>query len=120
MFPLYLFGEITLNTRLLNFLVQKQVPVHVFNYYGYYSGSYYPREYLNSGFLLVNQVNHYNHRQKRLDLARSFVSGAFATLFLSAVSTILPASVEASDVRAPLELLRRARAGWPAAARRVQ
>ena len=50
---LYLFGELDLNTKLLNFLAQKHIPFHVFNYYGYYSGSYYPREYLNSGSLLV-------------------------------------------------------------------
>ena len=50
---LYLYGEIDLNTRLLNFLAQKSVTAHVFNYYGYYAGSYYPREYLNSGYLLV-------------------------------------------------------------------
>ena len=77
---LYLFGEITLNTRLLNFLAQKQVAVHVFNYYGYYSGSYYPREYLNSGFLLVNQVGHYSRHHQRLNLARSFVAGAIFSM----------------------------------------
>ena len=37
---LYLYGEIDLNTRLLNFLAQKNVTAHVFNFYGYYSGSY--------------------------------------------------------------------------------
>ena len=73
---LYLFGEIDLNTRLLNFLSQKQIPVHVFNYYGYYSGTYYPREYLISGFLVVNQVQHYEKNSKRLTIAREFVSSA--------------------------------------------
>ncbi len=70
----YLYGEIDLNTKLLNFLAQKQVPVHVFNYYGYYSGTYYPREYLNSGFLTVKQVQHYERDTKRLPIAREFVS----------------------------------------------
>jgi len=63
---IYLFGEIELNTRLLNFLAQKQIPVHIFNYYGYYSGTYYPREYLISGFLVVNQVQHYEKNLYRL------------------------------------------------------
>ena len=72
----YLYGEIDLNTRLLNFLTQKQVPVHVFNYYGYYSGTYYPREYLISGFLTVKQVQHYERKSKRLPIAREFVSAA--------------------------------------------
>jgi CRISP-associated protein Cas1 len=77
---LYLFGEIDLNTRVINFLSQNNIPVHVFNYYGFYSGSYYPREYLNSGFLLVKQVSHYSNSKKRLALAREFVRTAAANL----------------------------------------
>ena len=73
---LYLYGELDLNTRLLNFLSQKQIALHVFNYYGYYSGSYYPREYLNSGSLLVKQVQHYEKPAKRMAIASEFVSAA--------------------------------------------
>ena len=40
---IYLFGEHNLNTKLLNFISQKGIIIHVFNYYGFYSGSYYPR-----------------------------------------------------------------------------
>jgi CRISPR-associated protein Cas1 len=72
----YAFGEIDFNTKLFNYLAQKGIPVHVFNYYGFYSGSYYPRETLNSGQLLVKQVNHYTNMRRRLALARAFVSGA--------------------------------------------
>lgn len=73
---LYLYGELDLNTRLLNFLARKHIPLHVFNYYGYYSGTYYPREYLNSGFLTVKQVQHYERNAKRMPIAREFVAGA--------------------------------------------
>ncbi len=73
---LYFYGELDMNTKLLNFLAQKQIPFHVFNYYGYYSGSYYPREYLNSGSLLVKQVQHYEKRAKRMCLAQEFVASA--------------------------------------------
>ena len=73
---LYFYGELDLNTKLLNFLAQKHIAFHVFNYYGYYSGSYYPREYLNSGSLLVKQVQHYEKRTKRMVLAHEFVESA--------------------------------------------
>ena len=73
---LYLYGELDLNTKLLNFLSQKKVVLHLFNYYGFYAGSYYPREYLNSGFLLVQQVEHYQSSAKRLFIAKCFVNGA--------------------------------------------
>ncbi len=73
---IYAFGELDFNTKLFNYLAQKGIPVHIFNYYGFYSGSYYPRETLNSGRLLVKQVNHYTGKQKRIALARAFVDAA--------------------------------------------
>jgi CRISPR-associated protein Cas1 len=73
---LYLYGEINLNTWLLNFLAQKNVTAHVFNYYGYYAGSYYSREYLNSGFLLVQQVANYQLKKKHLVIARELIKVA--------------------------------------------
>jgi CRISPR/Cas system-associated endonuclease Cas1 len=77
---LYLFGEVDLNTRLLNFLSQKKIPLHVFNYYGFYSGSYYPREYLHSGFLLVHQVACYHDEKRRLHVARELVRASAHSL----------------------------------------
>lgn len=77
---LYLYGEVDINTKLLVFLSQKKIPLHVFNYYGFYSGSYYPREYLHSGYLLVHQVSHYADHDKRLTLARELVRGAAHSL----------------------------------------
>jgi CRISPR-associated protein Cas1 len=73
---LWAFGELELNARLLNFLAQHKVPVHFFNYYGFYSGSFYPREYLNAGFVLVKQVRHYSNRRLRLVIAREFINAA--------------------------------------------
>ena len=70
------FGEITLNKRLLEFLAKKEVILHYFNYYGYYIGSYYPREHLNSGYLILRQAEYYLDREKRIPLARQFVFGA--------------------------------------------
>jgi len=79
----YCFGEITFNSKFLNFLSQNQIPLHLFNYYGYYSGSYYPREYLVSGFLTVKQVQHYLDEAKRLTLAKEFVTTAVDNLQLN-------------------------------------
>lgn len=70
---LYLYGEVDLNTKALVFLATKKIPLHVFNYYGFYSGSYYPREYLHSGHLLVHQVKHYSDDARRLTLVRELV-----------------------------------------------
>lgn len=75
---IYLFGEVSLNTKLLNFISQKDIIIHVFNYYGFYSGSFYPRKNKVSGKLLVEQVKNYLDEKNRLFLAKEFVSaGAF-------------------------------------------
>ncbi len=70
------FGEIDLNKRILEFLSQKEIVLHYFNYYGYYMGTFYPREHLNSGYVILKQAEHYLDEKKRNILAREFVIGA--------------------------------------------
>ena len=70
---LYLFGEIDINTKAINFLAQQQIVIHFFNYYGWYTGSIYPREFLQSGEVLVKQVAAYLDGKKRIAIAREFV-----------------------------------------------
>lgn len=74
----YLFGETNLNTRVINFLLNKGITVHFFNYYGTYSGSLYPRERNISGLVVIGQCAHYLDTQKHLFLASQLVKG---TLF---------------------------------------
>ena len=73
---IHIFSEADLNTKLLVFLNQHGIPVHVYNYYGYYSGTFYPREKLVSGIIVVNQVEYYKDLVKRLYLAREFIATA--------------------------------------------
>lgn len=77
---IHVFGEIDLNTRLLNFLSRNHIPLHVYNYYGYWSGSYMPREQYVSGHLTLKQAEHYMAHEKRMVLARLFVTGALANM----------------------------------------
>ncbi len=75
-YAIYAYGELDINTKLLNYLTQKHIPIHFFNYFGYYSGSYYPREHLLSGFLIVKQAAHYMDNVKRLEIAKEFINTA--------------------------------------------
>ncbi len=72
----YCFGELDFNTRFLNFLSQQKIPLHVFNYYGHYSGSYIPREYLPSGFTVVEQVRAYLDTTRRVVIAKEIIDAA--------------------------------------------
>lgn len=78
---IYLFGETSLNTKVLNFLSQKEIIVHIFNYYGFYSGSFYPREQNISGHLLVKQVKAYDDYNIRLKLAKSILKSASYNIY---------------------------------------
>jgi CRISP-associated protein Cas1 len=73
---IYCFSEMRFNTKFLNYIAQKQITLHLFNYYGYYTGSFYPREPFISGKLLIEQVNCYNDIFKRTGIAQKFVKGA--------------------------------------------
>ncbi len=75
-YDLYVFSNLTMNSTLLSFLSQKKIAVHFYNYYDFYIGSYYPKETLVSGRLLIKQVEHYQDYEKRLFIAQQFIEAA--------------------------------------------
>lgn len=75
-YDIYCFTDINFNADVIEFLGAKGICLHFFNYYEYYSGSFYAREKLVSGELLVRQVCHYVDLEKRNRLAKKFVSGS--------------------------------------------
>jgi len=77
---IFLFKEHSLNTKLLNFLGQHKIPVHIFNYYGFYSGSFFPREQYLSGHVTIKQAKHYLDKEKRLLLAYEFLNAAASNI----------------------------------------
>lgn len=70
---LYLMNEVSVNTKLLDFLSHHGIVVHFFNYYGHYSGSFYPKDKYLSGKLRVEQAICY--KQNRMKVAGAFVEG---------------------------------------------
>ncbi len=73
---LHIFGEVIINKDVLEFFSKNEIILHFYNYYGYYAGSFYPREHYNSGFMILKQAEHYLDPLKRLTLAKTFVKGA--------------------------------------------
>lgn len=77
---LYCFGEINLNTKLINFLSKQHIIAHFFNYYGFYSSTLVPRDYLVSGEVVVRQSAIYLDSEKRIVLAKEFILAAMENI----------------------------------------
>jgi len=73
---IHVFSELDFNTSFLNLLSQKDVNLHIYNYYGYYSGSYTPREKAISGYVDVKQAEHVLNYDMRMYIAQQFVYSA--------------------------------------------
>lgn len=78
---IYVMSEMEFNVSLITILSKYGIVVHFFNYYEFYTGSFYPREKLQAGHLLVRQVDHYMNQEKRMVLAKKFVEGAADNIY---------------------------------------
>ncbi len=78
---IYVMAEMTFNSTFLSYLSQYGITMHFFNYYNYYTGSFYPKEKLLAGQLLVKQVEHYADYSKRMTLARKFIEAAADNIY---------------------------------------
>ena len=73
---LYVFGSLDANSALYNFLGQQQIPVHFFDYFENYTGSFMPRDSLLSGRMLITQVKVQQNKVKRQEIAQLILEGA--------------------------------------------
>ena len=82
-YAIYCYGNVTIKSGALSYLMRHGIVVHFFNKYGFYEGSFYPREKLLSGDLLIKQVEHYLNNDKRMKMAREFVRGAIGNILVN-------------------------------------
>jgi len=69
---LYCFNEVSFNTKFLDFIAKARITMHLFNYHGNYTGTFYPKEQLVSGDLTVKQSLCFI--EKRQSIAKAIVN----------------------------------------------
>lgn len=72
----FVFGSLRANSSLYNFLGQKDIAVHFFDYYENYTGSFMPRDGLLSGKMILAQSSFYQSKRKRITIAQKFIEAA--------------------------------------------
>lgn len=73
---IFAYGNLSFSSGVVSYLSKEGIPIHFFNYYGFYEGSMYPRETLVSGDLVIRQAENYLNSERRLCLAGKFIEGA--------------------------------------------
>lgn len=73
---LYVFGSVDANSAIYNFLGKHRVPVHFFDYYEHYTGTFAPKEFLLAGKMQVEQTKAYVSKKKRLHIAKAILDAA--------------------------------------------
>ncbi|WP_421715487.1 type I-B CRISPR-associated endonuclease Cas1b [Arcobacter arenosus] len=76
---LYCMNEVSFNTKFLDFISRAGIILHLFNYRGNYSGSFYPKEQLVSGDLTIKQSMCFIER--RLVIAKAIVEAIAANIY---------------------------------------
>lgn len=79
---IWIFSDVTLNNTFIEFASQKEICIHFFNYYGYYVGTFYPREHLNSGYVILKQAEYYLDINKRLNIAKEIIMSAVSNMLV--------------------------------------
>lgn len=72
----FIHGQVTINTRVLDFAAKHGVLLHYFNWSDYYTGSFYPKESSQSGHTRIQQAKKHINTEERHRLAAEFVSAS--------------------------------------------
>lgn len=94
----YTFGEVRFSTQFFKCLNIYKVPLHIFNYYGNYVGSFIPANSEGSGDIQILQYSSYINYQLRLKIARAIQISAIKNI----LSLLKSYSYSGADLDEPI------------------
>lgn len=70
---IFAYGRVSLTSGVISLLSKMTIPVHFFNYYGFYESSLLPKKDLISGEITIRQAENYLNNDKRIHIARQII-----------------------------------------------
>ena len=77
---LHVYTDADLNTALLNFLSDREIPIHFYNAFGSYTGSYTGKSPFPNGRIRIAQFKLHETEDRRLGVAKEMTAGAIHNL----------------------------------------
>ncbi len=75
-YDIYAHGMVSLSSGSILMLGKLGVPVHFFDFYGFYRSSLIPKRTLLSGSVIIKQAEHFINKEKRLNIAKEIIKSA--------------------------------------------
>ncbi|MCX7874614.1 MAG: type I-B CRISPR-associated endonuclease Cas1b [Melioribacteraceae bacterium] len=79
----YTFGEVRFNTQFFKIASYYNIPVHIFNYYGNYVGSFLPLNNNGSGHIQTLQFEAYYTYNRRVFIAKSILESSVKNILFN-------------------------------------
>jgi len=80
---IYAIGSIRFNSRFLYFLSHNNIPLHIINYKGNYSGSFLPSGKYISGSILLKQTEIFKDYDRRLKIAKAMIDATIGNQLMN-------------------------------------
>lgn len=76
---LHLMSGYTLTSGVIDLAAEHDFPIHVYNYYGIYRGTFFPPPVQPTGSLLIAQLQSYQDEERRFQIAKAILETANET-----------------------------------------
>jgi len=99
---LHLLAGYSMTSGVIELAARHNIPIHVYNYYGVYRGTFFPPPVEPTGSILISQVKSRLNEKMRVELARIILqtSNDAANSLLKAFNLELPDNIEGDTVEA--------------------